>query len=346
MLDQLQKLMGEAVAHKDVFAAVVRAVELVEERDRLRAEFARLGEAVAAAGFAVLRSADKWTLHDVTEKGKEDERRELATATRLVELEVENEGLKARLKEAEDRAGVLQTGLEGLRASYAEVERKRWDAERKAGRLAADLSDLNARHDETVRRLDHARDCLRALGVTDPHQASISGCKVVFEQHRDSLSQALLIQAGFNGLDVHPGKDTLAARVAQLRERALAAEARADEAEKALAYEKSANAQTVNRLAQEVEDWAANAGYVLHSVLPAWAAPRVSDWNSAPDKRRALVAGVGNLANGVNVTSGALRRVKDRLEALGWDGDAAPADHRKTWELVRDALATYRGDVK
>lgn len=62
-----------------------------EWRDKCRAaeaESAKLREAIRAAGFAVMQTSGEWSIHDVSERGKEEEARSLEVATRNVELEV------------------------------------------------------------------------------------------------------------------------------------------------------------------------------------------------------------------------------------------------------------------
>lgn len=82
-------------------------------RDKFRAaeaENAKLRAAIKDAGFAVMETSGAWSIHDVSEKGKVDEARELEVATKNVTLEVENLKLRGVLAEANRVLGVYFLG--------------------------------------------------------------------------------------------------------------------------------------------------------------------------------------------------------------------------------------------
>lgn len=83
---------------QDQIAALRRITESQDRTiDELRAEVAKLRDAIRRAGFQVCQTSGDWTIHDVSEYGKAEEARSLEVATRNVELELENSRLRREI---------------------------------------------------------------------------------------------------------------------------------------------------------------------------------------------------------------------------------------------------------
>jgi len=82
----------------DQIAALRRITESQDRTiDDLRAEVAKLRDAIRRAGFQVCQTSGDWTIHDVSEYGKAEEARSLEVATRNVELELQVERLTGQV---------------------------------------------------------------------------------------------------------------------------------------------------------------------------------------------------------------------------------------------------------
>jgi DNA repair exonuclease SbcCD ATPase subunit len=96
----------EATRYK--WMAVRMAMKAWRERDEARIERHKLRDAIQRAGFAVCETSGDWMIHDVSEHAKAEEEKVAAVINRNIDLELENERLRADL------------AFQALRADYHE----------------------------------------------------------------------------------------------------------------------------------------------------------------------------------------------------------------------------------
>lgn len=73
---------------------------IIRQFDTNREELTKLYEAIKDAGFSVMKTSGKWSIHDVSEKGKADEAKALRVANENVELSLANRKLTTALHTA------------------------------------------------------------------------------------------------------------------------------------------------------------------------------------------------------------------------------------------------------
>lgn len=113
---------------------VGRVIDGQEIRD-LRAERDKLREAIRDAGFSVMQTSGKWSIHDVSERAAADENRTAEVISRNIELEAERDksgqilgNLLAVLNRdgghRQDQVGVEQAAKEGITEFHRVTEER------------------------------------------------------------------------------------------------------------------------------------------------------------------------------------------------------------------------------
>lgn len=111
------------------------------ERDLLRAERDLLRDAIITAGFSVMQTSGAWSIHDVSERAKQLEEDDFKRATRNVELEIENDRLRAACAAAE---AYILTLRQIVYSSVPGVPEAAWERVNEDGsRWTAVLADTN-----------------------------------------------------------------------------------------------------------------------------------------------------------------------------------------------------------
>ncbi len=104
-----------------VFPEAIRSlVEAGTDSERLQQEVVKLREAIRDAGFAVMQTSGKWSIHDVSEKAKAQA---AFDDKRTTELIMENIRLEKELSETRACVTRLERWLDDLNPKLSDVSR-------------------------------------------------------------------------------------------------------------------------------------------------------------------------------------------------------------------------------
>ena len=104
-----------------VFNCCSEEIDAVSEADKLR-------EAIRDAGFSVMRTSGRWSIHDVSELGKAEQAKTDEVLRENIDLEIRVKQLESAIKEAFDLFRTADDErLDGVYKAQAEAEK--WKAE-------------------------------------------------------------------------------------------------------------------------------------------------------------------------------------------------------------------------